>query len=73
MSEQAEIGKCPACGDKNLADGTLGAYKHTFIPSGRMMMLGYVAKAFVCLNCGFLSHYIEQNDLDEIKRRLKPS
>jgi hypothetical protein len=23
----------------------------------------------VCLDCGFLSHYLDQHDLDEIRRR----
>jgi hypothetical protein len=69
MLEQPENRKCPACGGKNLADGTLGVQAHTFIPTGRTMWMGYVAKAFVCLDCGFLSHYIGQEDLNEIKHK----
>ena len=59
--------KCPSCGSNNLADGKFGTHKHTFIPNGRVMMLGYVAKANVCLDCGFLAHYIEETDLEKIR------
>jgi len=67
MSQQQEQRKCPACGGKNLAGGTLGVSRKTFIPNGRW--IGYKASAFVCLDCGFLSHYLDQHDLDEIRRR----
>jgi hypothetical protein len=56
-------------GGGNLVDGNLGVYRHTFVPKDRTMWAGYVAGAFVCLSCGFLSHYIQKNDLDEIQRR----
>ena len=70
MSDQLNDRKCPACGGNNITDGKLGVYKHTFIPARRFMMLGYRAKGFVCLDCGFLGHYIAQNDLNEIRRQV---
>jgi hypothetical protein len=69
MSQQQEDRKCPACGGKNLAGGRLGAHANTFIPEGRVMWNGYTVSASVCLDCGFLSHYLDQHDLDEIRRR----
>jgi hypothetical protein len=62
--------QCPSCHGTKLIDGSLGVYKHTFIPADRAMFLGYVAKAFVCLNCGFLGHYLEPDDIHDIHRNL---
>jgi hypothetical protein len=73
MPEQFDDKKCPACGGLNLASGTAGVYQHTFIPEGRTMMVGYATRAFVCLSCGFLSHYIKKDDLKEIRSKLKPT
>ena len=33
------------------------------------MMIGYTVSASVCLDCGFLSHYLDKHDVDEIRRR----
>ena len=60
---------CPCCGSKNLKLGKLGAYKHTFIPEGQFMWIGYDTKAFVCLDCGFVGHYLHEADIAEIRNR----
>jgi ribosomal protein S27AE len=69
MSQQSSERKCPACGGKNLAEGKFGVYKHTFIPKRRFMMLGYIARASACLDCGFLAHYLDESDLEDIRRQ----
>jgi len=69
MPQQQEDRKCPACGGKNLAGGRTGDRANTFIPEGRVMWNGYTVSASVCLDCGFLSHYLDQHDLEEIRRR----
>ena len=51
----------------NLVDGKFGTTKHTFVPKGRFMMVGYVAKGNLCLDCGFLAHYIDESDLVKIR------
>lgn len=33
------------------------------------MFMGYKAKAFVCLECGFLGHYVDKRDIAELQDR----
>jgi len=58
---------CPSCRSNNLEDGKFGTTKHTFVPKGRFMMVGYVANGNLCLDCGFLAHYIDESDLVKIR------
>jgi hypothetical protein len=60
---------CPSCHGTNLADGRLGVNRHTFVPAGRWMFLGYGVRGFVCLDCGFLGQYLERQDVDDIRRK----
>ncbi|RQD66633.1 hypothetical protein [Desulfonatronovibrio magnus] len=69
MKESTEQRKCPDCGKSNLITGKMGVSKHTFIPQGRIMMLGYPVKAFVCLDCGFQGNYLEEASLSDLRRR----
>lgn len=69
MSQQLNERKCPACSSKNLIDGKLGVYKTTFIPKGRFMMMGYDVSASVCLDCGFLAHFLDELDVENIRKR----
>lgn len=68
---------CPACGSENRQDGYLGYYFHTFVPSfvpyfRRFMgVRGYKAYGVVCLNCGYLSHYLTDKDIQEIRSQLE--
>ena len=50
-------------------EGKLGVHNHTFIPEGRFMWMGYKVKASVCLDCGFVAHYLDQADLPELGNR----
>ena len=68
MNQSLNERKCPGCGGQNLKPGKLGVHKHTFIPAGRWMMLGYVTTAFACLDCGLVDHYLNQSDLEDIRR-----
>jgi hypothetical protein len=52
----------------NLVDGKTVPLKHGFMPSGRIAVYsGYVCKAFVCLDCGFLGHYLTDLDVQDIR------
>ncbi len=59
---------CPSCQSTNLQYGLVGIFRHTFTPAGQKMMIGYDAWAFVCLDCGTLSHYLDEKALKEIKK-----
>ncbi len=59
--------RCPMCGSDALCVGTTGVYKHTFVPHGRWMFMGYRAHAFVCLDCGFLGHCLAKADLQQLR------
>lgn len=64
------IDKCPACGGEKLRDGDIGVTKHVFVPEGSTRWrwkTGHLAKGFVCLDCGFLGHYIPEAALKEIR------
>ena len=60
---------CPSCRGLNLVSGRLGVHRNTFIPTGRWMFLGYGVKGLLCLDCGFLGHCLDQQDVDDIRRR----
>jgi rubredoxin len=68
MPEQPENRKCPSCGGKNLVDGSLSVGQ-TFVLKGHTIFTGYVFRTFVCLHCGLLGHYVEQKDLEDIRRK----
>jgi len=68
-STGVSIQKCPCCGGSDLVDGKLGPYKHAFVPPGRIMFVGYVSQAFVCLDCGFLGHCLADVDIQDLQRR----
>ena len=66
MAQPPNERKCLACGGPRRIEGNLGAYKHTFMPQGRFVWMGYKVKASVCLDCGFVAHYVDQGDLPEL-------
>jgi len=67
MSVETRERECPCCHGANLMDGKLGVHKHTFIPKGRLMWLGYTSKGFVCLDCGFVGHYLDKADIRDLR------
>ena len=69
MSRGIQGASCPSCRSTNLVSGRLGVNRHTFVPTGRWMLLGYGIKAMVCLDCGFLGHFLEPEDLNDIRRK----
>lgn len=71
MEQQPTERKCPACHGNNLVDGELGTHKQTFIPQGRFMWLGYNVSASVCLDCGFVAHYLDEEAVADIRQRGK--
>ncbi|MCY6489257.1 hypothetical protein [Leptolyngbya sp. GGD] len=62
---------CLSCQSKKLVNGSLGVHRHTFVPMGRTMFLGYSVKACVCLDCGFVGQYLDPDDLQDIQLKQK--
>ena len=69
MSAENRKRECPCCHGANLVDGKLGVRKHTLIPEGRWMWMGYSSRAFVCLDCGFMGHYLDKADILDLRGR----
>lgn len=65
--------KCPSCGESQFAEGKLGAHLQTFIPRGVWMFLGYTVRGAVCLECGYVHHFVEEPDLAELRKRVRGS
>jgi hypothetical protein len=66
MSAETPKRECPCCQSTNLKDGKLSVNKHRFIPEGQWMWLGYTPKTFVCLECGFMGHYLTKADISDL-------
>lgn len=56
---------CPECGSSSLR---YGAVAQQFVPSGSSVWAkGHEVNAFVCLECGFLGHYLASSDLEKLR------
>ncbi len=61
---------CPECGSSSLRYGEVA---QRFVPSGSSVWAkGHEINAFVCLECGFVGHYLASSDLEKL-REDKPS
>ncbi len=59
--------KCPECGSSILNYGQVG---QRFWPSGGSVWAkGHEVNAFVCLECGFVGHYLSTSDLEKLQRK----
>ena len=56
---------CPECGSHSLRYGEVA---QRFVPSGSSVWAkGHEINAFVCLECGFVGHYLASTDLDQLR------
>lgn len=56
---------CPECGSHSLRYGEVA---QRFVPSGSSVWAkGHEINAFVCLDCGFVGHYLASGDLDQLR------
>ena len=56
---------CPECGSHSLRYGEVAL---RFVPSGSSVWAkGHEINAFVCLECGFVGHYLASTDLDQLR------
>ncbi len=57
---------CPECGSSSLQYGEVA---QRFYPVGKSLWSkGHELNAFVCLECGFVGHYLATNDLDRLRQ-----
>ena len=61
--------QCPSCHGRNLRDGKFGVHWQTFIPLGRWMPIGYHVLGFVCVDCGFVGHFLTRDQVQDITRK----
>ncbi|HZZ43873.1 MAG TPA: hypothetical protein VFE58_13130 [Tepidisphaeraceae bacterium] len=62
---------CAACGGRDLRDGSLLAKGGLiFRPTTGSWWTGYAVKGLVCMTCGAVWPYIEQERLAKMKARL---
>lgn len=64
-------GKCPKCGgtDLVLVPGTKGAYgAGNNIQTGLTTFSAVLVNRYVCCSCGYSEEWIDQKDLEKIKR-----
>lgn len=56
---------CPECGSGSLRYGEVA---QRFVPSGSSLWAkGHEVLAFVCLECGFVGHYLSSADLEKLR------
>jgi hypothetical protein len=65
-----DIHTCVACGGKEICFGYLGNTPSVFVPSGIFTISGFRIRSYVCLNCGYLGHYIPKDKLQKLKERF---
>jgi hypothetical protein len=63
--------KCSACQSQNLQYGSIGIYRHTFLPRNKPIWVGYDMRAYVCLDCGTVGYYLDDTDIQELRARSK--
>jgi predicted nucleic-acid-binding Zn-ribbon protein len=70
MIDRPDCG-CPCCGKTNWQTGRLAVSGHTFLPDfdSRLLFLGYDVGASVCRECGYLSHFIRMEDVEDMRQR----
>lgn len=56
---------CPECGSSSLKYGEVA---QRFVPTGSSLWAkGHEVNAFVCLECGFVGHYLASSDLEKLR------
>jgi hypothetical protein len=72
MATDSNSRTCPRCRGEQLVDGAFRARSSTrFTPAGRFMWLGYQVRGFACLDCGFVGHTLNQEQIADLRRRLE--
>ncbi len=61
--------RCPSCQGTHLSYGRIGTNRHTFMPESHFKLFGYSTKAFVCLHCGYMGHFVEERTLKKLRSR----
>ena len=70
MATDSNRRACPRCRGEQLVDGTFRARSSTrFTPAGRFMWLGYQVSGFACLDCGFVGHTLNEEQIADLRRR----
>jgi predicted RNA-binding Zn-ribbon protein involved in translation (DUF1610 family) len=60
---------CPECGSASLSYGQVA---QRFWPSGSgLWAKGHEVNAFVCLDCGFVGHFLASSDLEKLREENK--
>jgi hypothetical protein len=59
--------KCASCGSTKMLDGNKDLLY--FVPKGRFKLFGNPVMRSLCLDCGFVGHYIKESDLAKIRRQ----
>lgn len=71
-SSSAGITRCPGCSSSTLDYGAMGADVR-FFRSKQWISTGWAIQAFVCLDCGLLTQYLDAGDLEQLRaRNAKP-
>ena len=63
--------KCTVCGGTRLEEGQLSIKARRFYPSRVGTFFGYLVNGYVCMDCGFLGHYLNASDLAKLRRKLQ--
>lgn len=64
--------KCPKCGcpEITMVKGNAGAYgSGNNIPVGLTNLSAVLVDRYICTNCGFTEEWIEQDQLEKLRRR----
>ena len=68
MDTMNSASKCLSCQSQNLYEGTPGTWRSTFLPKNKTMLTGYQVHAYVCLDCGTLGYYLNDSDIQELRK-----
>jgi hypothetical protein len=73
MSERPS--RCPACQGVRLSHGNTTG-RHAFVPDSQahrwLPNVIVFGRAFVCLDCGFIGHYLDENALAKLRTDEAP-
>jgi len=61
--------RCPSCGGNRIVIGNKGNWN--FVPKGKLMMLGFATYTAACLDCGYLTACLSEDDRSDLEKKVR--
>ena len=65
--------QCPSCRGSRLVAGNPHSEWPRFVPAGKIMLLGFAALRFACLDCGFIGDCLGEETCSKVEQKVSGS